>query len=172
MKKNSIVVAAGCLALSFGLAGCAKPRTEPFDVPSGVSRVSLPASRESGRSDAVNRAAGEIAAATIYFAFDRAEIRADAAATLERVAALLKENPSIRIALQGHCDERGGEEYNYGLGERRARAAYGALLRAGVPASQLAMVNYGEKAPAIAGRTEAAYSRNRRVAFHVLTTCL
>ena len=91
--------------------------------------------------------------------------------TIDRVATLLRQNPSVRISLHGHCDERGGNEYNYGLGERRARAVYGSLLSAGAPSYQVEMVNHGKKNPAVPGRTEAAYSRNRRVEFIVLTTC-
>ncbi|SBW01347.1 Peptidoglycan-associated lipoprotein (modular protein) [uncultured delta proteobacterium] len=192
MNRYSTVIVTGCLALMLGLAGCsAKPRTGPFDVPSGgsggigsnsgYSGSSVPARQgasgspaptwQQNQSDAVNRAAAEIAAAKVFFDFNRAEIRPDARAALDHVAGLLKQNPSIQIGLQGHCDERGSNEYNYGLGERRARAAYGYLLRAGVPAYQLKMVNYGKKTPAVAGRTESAYAQNRRVAFCVLTTC-
>ena len=193
MNRHSALIVTGCLTLVFGLAGCsAKPRTGPFDVPSGESGTAVSSSAYSGSSvparqggssgapvpawqkdasNAVNRAAAEIAAAKVLFDFNRAEIRPDARAALDHVAGLLKQNPSIQIALQGHCDERGGNEYNYGLGERRARAAYGYLLKAGVPAYQLKMVNHGKKTPAVAGRTESAYAQNRRVAFCVLTTC-
>lgn len=193
MHRHSALIVTGCLALMLSFAGCsAKPRTGPFDVPAGGSGAvgsssaysgsSVPA-RQGGSSgssvptwqkdssDAVNRAAAEIAAAKVHFDFNRADIRPDARAALDNVAGLLKRNPSIQVALQGHCDERGGNEYNYGLGERRARAAYGYLLKAGVPAYQLKMVNHGKKTPAVAGRTESAYAQNRRVAFCVLTTC-
>ncbi len=173
MNRYSALFMTGSLALALGFSGCsAKPRTGPFDVPSAGLGIAVSSRQESGLSDALTRAAAEIAAAAIYFDFDRAALRPDAYATLDHVADLLRRHPSIRIALQGHCDERGGEEYNYGLGERRARAAYGYLRSAGVPAAQLVMVNYGEKTPAVTGHTESAHARNRRVAFCVLTTCL
>lgn len=170
MNRHSVLRIALCLAFVFA-TGCAKEWSGPFDVPSADPGSSVRVRQGGTPSDAVSRAAAEIATATIYFDFDRAAIRPDARAALDRVADLLRQNPSIRIALQGHCDERGGEEYNYGLGERRARAAYGYLLKAGAPAPQLTMVNYGEKTPAVPGHTEPVYAKNRRVAFCVLTTC-
>ena len=182
MNKQSVIPLLGCLFLAAALAGCAKPRTGPFDVPSAVpghttaqagqglgARTGAWSGGES--SDSVNRAAAEIATAKVYFDFDRSAIKPEARMTIDRVAALLRQNPSIRISLHGYCDERGGDEYNYGLGERRARAVYGSLLGAGAPAGQLEMVNHGRKNPAASGRTEAAYSLNRRVEFFVLTTC-
>ncbi len=119
----------GCLMLALGLAGCAKPRTGPFDVP-----AAMPSSRYAFVSADVDQAAARINAAKVYFAFDRADIRPDARAALDQVAFLLKQHPSIRISIQGHCDERGSRGYNFDLGDRRARAAYGYLVSAGVPA--------------------------------------
>jgi peptidoglycan-associated lipoprotein len=172
MSRQSALIVTGCLALMFGLAGCAKPRTGPFDVPLAEPGTgSSLSARQGASSDAVNRAAAEITATNVYFDFDRAEIKPEARAALDHVAGLLKRIPSIQIALQGHCDERGEGEYNYRLGERRARAAYGYLLRSGVPPRQLTMVNYGKNTPALTERTEEAYAKNRRVAFRVLTTC-
>ena len=180
MNRYQTIILAGCLAFLVGLAGCAKPRTGPFDVPSaapgtlsasGQSAGSGASSGFGGSSDAVNRAAAEIVAAKVFFTFDRADIRPEAHPVINRVAELLRQNPPIRISLHGHCDERGSYEYNYGLGERRARAVHAALLRAGAPAAQIDMVTYGKKVLATPGRTEDAHSRNRRVEFIVLTTC-
>ena len=183
MNRHSTIFLAGTLVFLFALMGCAKPRTGPFDVPSNDPRSLADSGSTSsfgqaggshaapGTSDAVLRAAAEIAAAKAYFDFDRAIIKPEAQAAITRVAELLKQNPPIRISLNGHCDERGGYEYNYGLGERRARAVYAALLRAGAPSSQIDMVTYGKKVPAVPGKTESAHSRNRRVEFVVLTTC-
>lgn len=162
----------GCFFCLGILAGCPKPRTGPFDVPAATgSGAMVPGKAFRGSSDELNRAAAAIAAATVYFAFDRADIQPDARLEIERVAVLLKQYPSIRISLHGHCDERGPNEYNYGLGERRARAVYAQLLGVGAPSSQVEMVTYGKKTPAVTGRTESAYARNRRVEFVVLTTC-
>lgn len=153
------------------LSGCAKERTGPFDVPSAIPSSSGQLSGQAPVSDEVARAAGEISAAKVYFAFDRAEIRPQDQDTLNRVAEALKRHPSIRISIHGHTDERGGSEYNYNLGERRARAAYRYLMSAGAPARQVDMVTYGKHTPAMAGHSESAWSRNRRAEFVVLTTC-
>ena len=173
----------GSLLCLVFLAGCgAKPRTGPFDVPGaapGSRSESVPvmvsgsgtATRTGVSDDEVNRAAAEIATSVVYFDFDRATVRPDASPAIERVAALLKRYPSIRISLRGHCDERGPYEYNYGLGERRARAVYGQLMGLGVPVYQVEMVTYGKLDPAVPGHTESAYWRNRRVEFAVLTPC-
>lgn len=188
MKQQYRTAAFGCLFCVLVLAGCAKPRTSPFDVPSAMPGERMTASSSlyqgpegderairvgsrAGGSDAVSRAAAEIAAATVFFDFDKSAIRPDTRQTLDRVADLLKRNPSIRVCLHGHCDARGPNEYNYALGERRARAVYGYLTGAGVPAIQLEMVTHGKKNPAASGGTENAYARNRRVELIVLTTC-
>ena len=180
MNKYNTVILAGCLIMLFGLIGCAKPRTGPFDIPSpapglatasGRTAAGSTSSAFTGSSDAVNRAAAEIVTAKVFFAFDRADIRPEAQTAINRVAELLRQNPPIRISLHGHCDERGSYEYNYGLGERRARAVRAALLRAGAPSAQIDMVTYGKRVPATPGKTEDAHSRNRRVEFVVLTTC-
>ncbi len=166
-RLNRVFALLGCLLVAAGLSGCAKPRTGPFDVPSAMPSSVPPAASP----DAVNRAAVEIAAAKVYFAFNRADLRPEARAALDTVAALLKRNPSIRVSIQGHCDERGGREYNFDLGARRARAAYRYLLDANVPPRQMEMVTYGKLSPIVPGGTEGAYAMNRRAEFVILTTC-
>lgn len=171
-----ILSLAGCFFLVLVLAGCAKERTGPFDVPgawpSSGAAASAGAAFGPGAPDSdVTRAAAEIAAAKVYFAFDRADIRPDAHQALNRVSSLLRQYPSIRISIHGHCDERGSREYNFGLGERRARAAYRYLVNAGVPARQIDMVTYGKMVPSPPGRGESVWSLNRRAEFVVLTTC-
>ncbi|MBT8137458.1 MAG: peptidoglycan-associated lipoprotein Pal [Gammaproteobacteria bacterium] len=100
---------------------------------------------------------------TLYFDFDTSEIRREFVDIIEAHARNLARNPSQRIMLEGHCDERGSREYNIGLGERRAHAVRRALLLQGVSASQVSTVSYGEERPADPGHNESAWSRNRRV---------
>jgi len=99
----------------------------------------------------------------VYFDFDRADIRADSQAVVSAHAAYLAKNPSQKVRLEGHADERGSREYNIGLGERRGQAVRRALLLSGVAEAQLSTVSYGEERPAVAGSDEQAYSLNRRV---------
>lgn len=105
---------------------------------------------------------------TIYFDYDRSEIRDDAKETLKSNAAAIKENTTWKqITLQGHCDERGSEEYNLALGERRATAVKKYLLALGVPETRLVTISFGESVPAVDGHTEEAWSKNRRGEFTV-----
>ncbi len=99
----------------------------------------------------------------VYFDFDKSDIRADSQSVVAAHAAYLAKNPSQKVRLEGHADERGSREYNIGLGERRAQAVRRALLLQGVAEAQLSTVSYGEERPAVAGSDEQAYALNRRV---------
>ena len=99
----------------------------------------------------------------VYFDMDQAVLRADARATLKARADAIQEHPEWGvISIQGHCDERGSDEYNLALGERRATAVKRYLVDLGVPGSRLATVTFGESRPAVAGHYEKAWRYNRR----------
>jgi peptidoglycan-associated lipoprotein len=100
---------------------------------------------------------------TFYFEFDKSDLNAEARDALVVHAADLKANPSRRVRLEGHADERGTREYNLALGERRSQAVERYLQVQGVAAGQMEVVTYGEEMPVDTGTTEAAYSKNRRV---------
>ena len=104
----------------------------------------------------------------IYFDFDRFDIRAEYQDVLRQKADVLKRYPQINVLIEGHCDERGTEEYNMALGERRARVAYEYLLNLGVSPNQLQMISYGKDRPVVAGSDESAWSQNRRDEFKVI----
>ena len=104
----------------------------------------------------------------IFFDFDRFDIRNEYQDTLRAKADVLKRYSQINVMIEGHCDERGTEEYNMALGERRARAAYEYLLKLGVSPNQLQMISYGKDRPAVMGSDESAWSQNRRDEFKVL----
>ena len=99
----------------------------------------------------------------IYFDFDSSEIRSEFNAALAEHARVLTQNPTVRVRLEGHTDERGSPEYNIGLGERRAQAVRRALMLQGAADAQISTVSYGEERPAVAGQTEEAWAQNRRV---------
>lgn len=106
---------------------------------------------------------------TFYFDFDSANIRQEFLGDLERHARYLSQNPSARVRLDGHTDERGTREYNMALGERRA-ASVARILRAnGASSSQIETVSYGEERPAMMGASENAWSQNRRVELRYLS---
>ena len=98
----------------------------------------------------------------VYFDFDKATLRDDAKATLERHAEVLKANPRVQVLVEGHCDERGTDEYNFALGERRAERVRSYLVSLGIDASPLRTVSYGERNPAAMGSNEDAWAKNRR----------
>ena len=102
---------------------------------------------------------------TVYFDYDRAEIRSDARNTLQGNAEVINDKKWKEIVLEGHCDERGSEEYNLALGERRANGVKRYLVDLGVPSSRLATVSFGEAKPSVMGHDESAWGYNRRSEF-------
>lgn len=98
----------------------------------------------------------------VYFDFDRSSISSEFYSVLDKHAAFLTKNPNQSVVIEGHCDSRGTPEYNIALGERRAKAVETYLQNAGVSASQISVVSYGEEKPAVEGSTEAAFVKNRR----------
>jgi peptidoglycan-associated lipoprotein len=100
---------------------------------------------------------------TVYFEYNRWELRDEARSALRGNAQQLQTNPEWNVVtVEGHCDDRGSEEYNLALGDRRAAAVKRYLVDLGVPASQVQTLSFGEGRPAIAGEGEDSWSRNRR----------
>ena len=111
----------------------------------------------------------EFASETIYFDFDSFTVRSSEMEKIRRLATALKAgNGQAKVQVEGHCDERGSNEYNLALGERRARAIQDALTAEGVSASDVTTISYGEERPAVEGHDEFAYSKNRRAEFRKL----
>ncbi len=98
----------------------------------------------------------------VFFDFDKAGIKPDAAETLNRQAAWLKKFPKHVVVIEGHCDERGTREYNLALGDRRANAVREYLISIGVTANRIETISYGKERPAVLGASESAWSQNRR----------
>ena len=101
----------------------------------------------------------------IHFEFDRYELRADARDILDANAQWLKEYPSIRVEIEGHCDERGTNEYNMGLGAKRAQTAKEYLVSLGIAAHRLSTISYGEEIPVCTDHTQSCWEKNRRDRF-------
>ena len=150
MKRYALILAL-VMALAAGF-GCAKKTTsEP--------------GYDDGLTPEMRAAIQQITDARVYFAFDKFDIKPEYKEMLKTKADLLKKYSSIRVRIEGNCDERGTQEYNLALGERRARAAYEFLLRLGVPAEQMDMISYGKERPAVTGTGEAVWAQNRRDEF-------
>jgi peptidoglycan-associated lipoprotein len=101
----------------------------------------------------------------IYFAFDKSDIRPGDAKVLDANAAYLKANADQLVLIEGHCDERGTNEYNLALGERRAKAAMNYLVSNGVEAGRITTISYGKERPVCSEHNEACWSRNRNDTF-------
>ena|SRR3989338_4980379 len=101
----------------------------------------------------------------IHFDFDRAEIKSEYKKTLEGNAAWLKQNKGTKVSVEGHCDERGTEEYNIALGHRRARAAKDYVVSLGVDSGRLSTRSFGEEKPLESCHNESCWWKNRRAEF-------
>lgn len=113
--------------------------------------------------------AAEASLEKVYFDFDAYVLSQSARDTLSKSAEyLLKKNRSIKVQIEGNCDERGSDEYNLALGEKRAKAALNYLVTLGVPAERLSFISYGKEKPADPGHDEAAWAKNRRDDFVVI----
>lgn len=163
------------VAVAALVAGCAGKGTKEQDELGYGTQSGAPAAESGavGEGTAGQGAAFDDSAAagprasirnrTIYFDFDRDEVKAEYREIVAAHGRYLAANPAARVRLEGHTDERGSREYNIGLGERRAQAVRQALLLQGAGASQLTTVSYGEERPVATGSDEESWALNRRV---------
>lgn len=119
-------------------------------------------------------AAGDVGSAfgemdIVYYGYDSFNLTDEARTSLKKNADWMKSNSSARIQIEGHCDERGTVEYNMALGDRRANAAKGYLVRLGVAANRIETISYGKERPADMGHNESAWAKNRRAVFVLLS---
>ena len=108
-----------------------------------------------------------VLAELVHFDYDRANIRAGDGATLDQKLAILQRNPSLTIRITGHCDERGSDEYNLALGNRRALAAKRYLTDRGIAEDRIMTSSMGEESPTAMGANEEAWAQNRRDEFAI-----
>lgn len=152
------------------LAACAREVVEepapPEPAPPPVERAPTEVDRIDPRdfSDARNLDNPDslLSQRVIYFEFDRSNVRSEFRPIVEAHAAYLRANPSARVILEGHTDERGSREYNLGLGERRGNSVNELLSAGGVPSRQIEVVSYGEERPVCRDSNEDCWQRNRR----------
>jgi peptidoglycan-associated lipoprotein len=104
----------------------------------------------------------ELKLPTIYFSYDKFLLGAREKNILDQVATYMKKNKALGIIVEGYCDERGSEEYNRALGERRALAVHDYLITIGIPSGRIQTQSYGEERPAVKGTGEAIFAKNRR----------
>lgn len=125
------------------------------------------------REDSIRRAREAMDAvrstltAPIYFEYDSDALGETARSALDQKLAILQSNRGVRLRIAGHADERGSDEYNLALGQRRAAAAKRYLAQRGIPEAQIEIISYGEERPAASGGDESAWAQNRRDEFEI-----
>ena len=158
------------LALSLGLAGCAK-KNRVADLPppaegSAPDRLAGSADGSAVTSGAVPGSQADLVATAgsdrVLVEYDSFELSGEAQATLARQAEWLRRYPAVSFTVEGHADERGTREYNLALGDRRANAVKNYLAAQGVATDRLRTISYGKERPEVQGSDGTSYARNRR----------
>ena len=179
MRKSVLAI----LALGLVLGACrreepAQPTPLPPAAPDTAGQGAARARADSiARENALREEEARRAAAaaevrntlteTVFFDYDRADIRSDMQDVMSRKAAALRANPSVTLRVEGHADERGSVEYNLALSLRRANAVREYFTGAGLDATRFEVAAFGEEQPLEMGQSEAAYARNRRAEFQI-----
>ncbi len=163
-KRNVMLLVLG-LALLMG-AGCAKKQVASTPGAGGEGQGGMNAAELAARE--LEEAKRILVTEKIYFAFDSSELTAEARNILNRKADVLKSKRDLKVLVEGHCDERGTDEYNMALGNRRSHATYKYLVTLGVSERQLETISYGEERPVDPGHTESAWANNRRCEFKLV----
>jgi peptidoglycan-associated lipoprotein len=141
----------GALSTVALLAACSTPAPTPTPPPSTSAGV-VPGSQEDLVANVGDR---------VFYDFNRSNLRSDATSTLDKQATWLAKYGSVNVQIAGNCDERGTEEYNLALGDRRANAAAAYLKAKGVPTGRMTTISYGKDRPTAQGSTEQAWAQNR-----------
>ena len=157
---RSLLVATALIALS----ACSKKAPEELPPPPvETSQPTPPAPPPSGPAKGSQEDfLASISSDRIYFDTDKYDVDSDDQTTLQSQAQWLMENPTVRVTVEGHCDERGTRDYNLALGERRANAAKNYLASLGIDPSRITTISYGKERPVALGSDEAAWAQNRR----------
>jgi peptidoglycan-associated lipoprotein len=186
------LLAVSAVVLLFGLVGCAKQPatttqssapsptgmtggsggtgdtrqvgTRPGDAGRGMNQ---PGGRDASGRPIVDGFSGTAQLADIHFEFDKADIRQEDVKVLEANATWLKAHADQLLLIEGHCDERGTNEYNTALGDRRAKNTMNYLVSQGVAASRMTVISYGEERPACSQHSDDCWAKNRRAHFLV-----
>ena len=157
MKKWALVVLASTLAVS---ACSKKPVKEESLLPSAANADETLGDSDSGKA---------LGLQTIHFLYDAYTLNEEAKTILKANAQILKDKPSVKIQVEGHCDQRGGIQYNIALGEKRANSVRKFLGEQGVAADRVSVISFGKEKPVDSAETEAAYAKNRRANFAITT---
>ena len=149
------------------------PRVNQDSIDAARRTAAAAAARAAADADARRRAAEaegvrSTIAAKVYFDYDKDEIRDDQKATLDAKVGVLNANAAVRLRIAGHTDDRGSDEYNLALGQRRAASVQRYLVSRGINAARFETVSFGKERPAAQGENEDAWSKNRRAEFDII----
>jgi peptidoglycan-associated lipoprotein len=183
-RGSALLLAVPVIALSLFLVGCPKrPATTAASAPAPTGSPT-PSAAAPSTTPSPSMTPSPVAPSTattppapsefratdnlkdVFFDFDKYDIRQSDAKTLDTNAAWLKSNDNL-VLIEGHCDERGTNEYNLALGERRAKATMNYLVSQGVQASRITIISYGKERPTCTEHTESCWAQNRRAHFLV-----
>lgn len=165
MKKYLVLISLLCIALL--LVSCGK---KP-EVEAETGRTTETTTNGNNAGEGNTTTPGDVGEGvvtnlvTIYFDFDKYNLRDDAVRDLRTNYSYLKDNSGVKVQIEGHCDERGTVEYNLALGEKRARAAMDYLASLGISRDRMSVISYGKERPASLGSNEDAWAKNRRAEF-------
>ncbi len=172
MKKLTILAVLGLFAAALVITSCGGPPDQGPETPIDTTTVAPPDTTTPPPPPPPPpppKQLKETQFQTVYFDFDKSDLRPDAKAALDADYALLKEFPNAIVQIQGNCDERGTVEYNLSLGERRAKSVQTYLIGLGIDKARLQTISFGEERPVDPGHNEAAWAKNRRVDFKVIS---
>ena len=163
MKLSRTLVAATAI---IALAACSKKPPAQLPPAPGGTDTTAPVDGSAGSGGVVKGSQADFIASVssdrILFGLDQYDVDAEDQATLQSQAAWLRQNPAVRVTIEGHADERGTRDYNIALGERRANAAKNYIASLGIDPGRLTTVSYGKERPAALGSDEASWAQNRR----------
>jgi peptidoglycan-associated lipoprotein len=148
------------IVLALALSACAKKKTTPIEEPPPPAPVIEQPVTPPPPPPVVEEK--PVSLEDVFFDFDKFSIKSEYRSVLTRNAEILAANPNKRVLVQGHCDERGTNEYNMALGEKRAKAVVDFYTNYGIAPSRITWISYGEEKPFAAGSNEAAWAQNRR----------
>ena len=166
-KRQTIAVIFPLLMLALFLVGCPKGPAAMRAASPETSGLAAAAPGGPMRPPAPSEFVAAPELKDIHFDFDKYDIRPGDAKILDENAKWMKANTNTLILIEGHCDERGTNEYNLALGERRAKATMNYLVSQGIAATRITVISYGEERPLCAEKNEACWTQNRRAHFLV-----
>ena len=169
MKLRSVLILT-ILATSLALTSCASNKKKPTDVVDNTTVDTADNGNNTGMNlelngDSDSNKAGALK--TVYFDYSSAAIAGNTKDTLNANAEFLKKNASVKVQVEGHCDERGSVQFNLALGEKRAKSVRDYLVAQGVAAGRITVISLGKEKPVSFGHDEESWSKNRRANFLV-----